>query len=86
MAVGNYTLICLKLRLLDPAILAVPSVWPRKYRALPCHFNGFGARISAWRHFKGCGADVYRGYHGGLSCHSSLTPRAVITFLVSGIE
>jgi hypothetical protein len=26
---------------------------------------GFGAWISAWRHFKGCRADVYRGYHGG---------------------
>jgi hypothetical protein len=48
--------------------------------------SGIGARISAWRHFKGCRADVYRGYHGGLSCRSSLTPRAVITFLVSGIE
>jgi hypothetical protein len=33
--------------------------------------DGFGARISAWRHFKGCRADVYRGYHGGLSCRSS---------------
>ena len=31
----------------------------------------FGAQISAWRHFKGCRADVYRGYHGGLSCRSS---------------
>jgi hypothetical protein len=26
------------------------------------------------------------GYHGGLSCRSSLIPRAVITFPVSGIE
>jgi len=33
--------------------------------------RGFGARISAWRHFKGCRADVYRGYQGGLSCRSS---------------
>jgi hypothetical protein len=48
--------------------------------------KGFGARISAWRHFKGCRADVYRGYHGGLSCRSSLIPRAVITFPLSGIE
>ena len=47
---------------------------------------GFGARISAWRHFKGCRADVYRGYHGGLPCRSSLIPRAVITFPVSGME
>ena len=47
--------------------------------------RGFGARISAWRHFKGCRADVYRGYHGGLSCRSSLIPRAVIAFPVSGI-
>jgi hypothetical protein len=28
-------------------------------------YTGFGARITAWRHFKGCRADVYRGYHGG---------------------
>jgi hypothetical protein len=48
--------------------------------------GGFGARISAWRHFKGCRADIFRGYHGGLSCRSSLIPRAVITFLVSRIE
>jgi hypothetical protein len=47
--------------------------------------SGFGARISAWRHFKGCRADIFRGYHGGLSCRSSLIPRAVITFLVSRI-
>ena len=47
--------------------------------------RGFGARISAWRHFKGCRADVYRGDHGGLSCRSSLIPRAVIIFPVSGI-
>jgi hypothetical protein len=47
--------------------------------------SGFGARIWAWRHFNGCSADVYRGYHGGLSCRSSLIPRAVITFPVSAI-
>ena len=47
--------------------------------------SGIGARISALRHFKGCRADVYRGYHGGLSCRSSLITRAVITFRVSGI-
>jgi len=51
----------------------------------PVVVGGFGARISAWRHFKGCRADIFRGYHGGLSCRSSLIPRAVITFLVSGI-
>jgi hypothetical protein len=55
-------------------------------RGIPYAASGFdGARISAWRHFKGCRADIFRGYHGGLSCRSSLIPRAVITFLVGGI-
>jgi hypothetical protein len=45
----------------------------------------FGARISAWRLFNECRADVCRGLRGDLSCRSSFIRRAGVTFPDSGI-
>jgi hypothetical protein len=48
-----------------------------------------GALVHGYRRggiLRGVGQMFTVAITGGLSCRSSLTPRAVITFLVSGIE
>jgi transposase-like protein len=45
----------------------------------------FGARISAWRLFNECRADVCRGLRGDLLCRSSFIRRAGVTLPDSGI-